>query len=139
MRTGYCFRTGQQILPTQIPHIKKERISRFHIIQFLNLCIYTLFRNSEINSDSKKKKNYLLVIHKNYVKKGRDEVLDMKGVFKSEFQPIFFCQKLFIFALNYFFIFLDHFDMLMLKIKFKKYKKIDYRLRFEKNPNLCKK
>jgi hypothetical protein len=92
MRTGYCFRTGQQILPTQIPHIKKGRISRFHIIQFLNLCIYTLFRNSEINNDSKKK-NYLLVIHKNYVKKGRDEVLDMKGVFKSKFQSIFFVKN----------------------------------------------
>ena len=103
MRTGYCFRTGQQILPTQIPHIKKERISRFHIIQFLNLCIYTLFRNSEINSDSKKKKNYLLVIHKNYVKKGRDEVLDMKGVFKSEFQPILFLSKIIYFCFKLFF------------------------------------
>jgi hypothetical protein len=62
----------------------------------------------------------LFIIHKNYVKKGRDEVLDMKGVFKGEFQPIFlskfiyFCFKLF------FFVFLDHFDVLVLKIKYKK-------------------
>jgi hypothetical protein len=62
----------------------------------------------------------LFIIHKNYVKKGRDEVLDMKGVFKGEFQPIFLSKFIYFCFKLIFFVVLDHFDVLVLKIKYKK-------------------
>jgi len=69
----------------------KKKEESVESISFNSLiCAFTLFLGIQKLTAISKKKNYLLVIHKNYVKKEGDEVLDMKGVFKSEFQSNFF-------------------------------------------------